>query len=147
MWGSNARPSDCVSSAIGAGRSGPDRPGVGGVQQLGETLVAEAGLSVQQLGGKVRARRASGGRSKDADRRRAALAVDQPAEREGQARILAKGVVNQQRVLTDRRDRGDLQISVGTARDTELAFRAEADRRSVLERDYVRVARLLLAQG
>ena len=68
----------------------------------------------------------------------------QPGEGEGQARIVALGVVDEDRVLADVGDVDEPQLAVGAHHDAALAVGAEADRLAVHEVDHHLVAGLLL---
>ena len=71
-----------------------------------------------------------------AERRRRVVVVRQPGQRERQARVVAVGVVHEDRVLADVGDLDDAQLTVGAHDDTLVAVGAEADRLTVLEVDH-----------
>src|SRR5918999_5572960 len=86
-------------------------------------------------------------RAEHADRRRTGRAGGQVGQLEGEARLLALGVVDHERVLAHVRDVVQLEATVRPTGDPALALGAEADRGAVRQADLVQLLLPLGAHG
>ena len=107
------------------------------MQQGVDVVVAQALARGAQLGHEVAAPRRRVDGAEDAERQRPGAQHAQAGEGEGQRRVLAAGVVDDQAVGADLVDARDAQRPVVVADDAELVVEAEADRLAVDELDAV----------
>ena len=104
------------------------------MQQGVDVLVAQPLARGAQLRHEVAAPRRRVDGAEDPERQRAGAQDAQAGEREGQRRVLAAGVVDDQAVGADLVDARDTERPVVVADDAELVVEAEADRLPVDER-------------